>query len=195
MVGNLSNFTKIDVLRCLFNLENPVSRTNLSYNLDLGEGTIRSILDILKKNNFLDSDKKGHSLNDNGLKILGKVKNSLDMVKVSLNDLFPGKKKIAAHIKNIKNKNIGKSYELRDIALKNGADGALILTFNEKLELYDYDDSEMNNFEEIEGKFKLNNDDLVIIAYADSYRLSEHGGLAVAIELSDSLKVALDKLK
>ena len=46
MVGNLPNFTKLDVLRCLFRIEKPLSRSALSESLELGEGTIRSILDI-----------------------------------------------------------------------------------------------------------------------------------------------------
>ena len=48
MVGNLSNFMRIDVLRCLLKIEKPISRLKLSEILELGEGTIRSILDILK---------------------------------------------------------------------------------------------------------------------------------------------------
>ena len=81
---------------------------------------------------------------------------------------------------------IEKPYVLRDEAVKNGANGTLILIFNEKLRLYDSDFEA--DFNEIEKKFNLNKNDIVIVAYADSYKLAEHGALAVAIELNFDLK-------
>ena len=49
MVGNTPNFSKYDVLRCFLRLEKEIGRQELAKELSLGEGTIRSILDILKK--------------------------------------------------------------------------------------------------------------------------------------------------
>ena len=75
MVGNLSNFTKIDILRCILRINKPLSRSQLSKALNLGEGTIRSILDILKKNKILMSSKKGHYLSAEGNAIVKKIGN------------------------------------------------------------------------------------------------------------------------
>ena len=191
MVGNLSNFTKIDILRCLLKIDKPLSRSQLSNLLNLGEGTIRSILNMLQKKGFLASNNQGHYLSSKGENIVKKIKGSISMKEIALNRLFPDKKKIALHIKNPKK--IEKSYVLRDEALKNGADGALILRFDKKLMLYDSDYKE--NLDEVENKFDLSKNDLVIVDYADSYKLAEHGALAVAANLNTDLKNILQEFK
>ena len=191
MVGNLSNFTKIDTLRCLLKIENPVSRIELSKILGLGEGSIRSILNILKKNNLLESNNKGHYLSEKGRNIVKKIKDNINLKEITLNDPYPNKKKIALHLKSPDK--LIKSYILRDDAMKNGADGALVFKFDKKLELYgsDYE----RDFSRIEDMFDLGKDDLVIVAYADSYRLAEHGALAAAIELNKDIRDIMQKFK
>lgn len=190
MVGNLSNFTKIDILRCLLKIEKPVSRVQLSKTLDLGEGTIRAILDILKKNKLLESDRKGHYLSAKGNIIVKKIRNKIDMKKIVIN-IFQNKKNVAVHIK--KSNKIGKSYLLRDEAVKNGAEGALILKYDKKLRFYDSDYKQ--DFSELENKFEFNKNDIVIVAYADSYKLAEHGALAATINLNNDLKNIMRSLK
>jgi predicted transcriptional regulator len=191
MVGNLSNFTKIDILRCLLKIEKPVSRSQLSKFLDLGEGTIRAILDILKKNKLLESNKQGHYLSAKGDVIAKKIKSTINIKKIDLNNIPPDKKKIAVHIKN-PNKTL-KSYVLRDEAVKNGADGALILKYDKKLVLYDMDYEQ--DFSELENKFDLGKNNVVIITYADSYKLAENGALAAAIYLNSNLENIMQKFK
>lgn len=191
MVGNLSNFTKIDILRCLLRIEEPISRSELSKILDLGEGTIRAILDILKKNKLLESNKTGHYLNVKGKDIIKKIKNSASIKKIGMANIHSNKKNIAIHIKNPIM--TSKSYILRDEAVKNGADGALILLYDKKLKLYDLDYKQ--DFSEIEKKFDLNKKDIVVVAYANSYKLAEHGALAAAICLNNDLKNIMRKFK
>ena len=189
MVGNLSNFTKIDTLRCLLKIEEPVSRAELSKTLNLGEGTIRSILDILKENKFLESNNKGHFLSAKGNDIVEKIKNHINMKEIVTHKIFPNKKKTAVCVK--KSIKVIKSYILRDEAVKNGADGAIILKFDKKLILYDPGYQE--DFSDVENKLDLSANDLVILAYADSYRLAEHGALAVAIEINADLRNIMKK--
>ena len=194
MVGNLSNFTKIDLLRCLLRIEKPASRLYISKALDLGEGTVRSILDVLKKKGLLASNNQGHSLNEKGKVIVKKIRETLDIIEVGQIKIFPGKKSIAAHIKNPEK--IEKAFLLRDEAVKNGAEGALILKYDKKLEFYDSNYKE--DLSSIESKFNktdLNKDDIVIVAYADSYKLAEHGALAAAISLDYSLIKVMSLLK
>ena len=80
---------------------------------------------------------------------------------------------------------------MRDEAVKNGADGAIILKFDKKLILYDPGYQE--DFSDVENKLDLSANDLVILAYADSYRLAEHGALAVAIEINADLRNIMKK--
>lgn len=197
MVGNLPNFTKLDVLRCLFRIEKPLSRSALSESLELGEGTIRSILDILKGNNLLASGKKGHYLSQKGKDLLKEANKNISISKADLSSVFPSKKGIAVKIRHVKNKKgLGKAYELRDTAVKAGADGALVLEYDGKLKLYELEDTGNEyDFKGIEANFNLAKTDLVIVAYANSYKLAEYGALAVAIEASSSLKSLMQKLK
>jgi len=194
MVGNLKNYTKIDILRCLLRIEKAVSRAGLSKSLDLGEGTIRSILDILKGDELLHSNKNGHFLSPKGNKILSKIKDDIDIKEINLSKISPKQKKIAVQIKNPKH--IGRSYILRDTAVKNGADGAIIIQYDKhdkKLKILDAEYEE--DFSEIKNKFSLNDGDLIVIAYADSYRLAEHGALAAAIQVNDDLRHFMSKFK
>ncbi len=191
MVGNLSNFTKTDVLRCLLKISNPISRSSLSKILELGEGTIRDILDILKKNGLLGSNKQGHYLSKKGANLVKKIMDRISMKKISSPNIFPDKKKAALHIKD--SNRISKSYVLRDEAVKNGADGALILCYGKMLKLLDSDYKQ--DFSEIETQFDLGKNDIVIVAYANSYKLAEHGALAAAISLDSSLKKVTSLIK
>ena len=191
MVGNLASFTKIDIIRCLLRVGKPISRAELSKTLDLGEGTIRSILDILKKNKLLESNNKGHYLSTKGSNLVNKIKNYVNMKEIVSNKIFSNKKKIAVCVK--KPKKAIKSYILRDEAVKNGADGAVILRFDKKLILYDSGYKE--DFTDVENKFDLATNDMVIVTYAESYRLAEHGALAAAVEINADLRNIMKKFK
>ena len=145
----------------------------------------------------MESDKKGHYLSQKGRKILEEANKNIGISKTDLSHMFPGKKGIAVQIRHAKNKKeIGKAYELRDTAVKAGADGALILEYDGKLKLYELETSTNKyNFDEIGKNFSLEKTDLVIAAYADSYKLAEYGALAAAIEANNSLKSIVQKLK
>ena len=69
MVGNISNFGKLDVLRAFLNInQKPISRSQLTSQLKFGEGTVRSILGILKSKNLIESTREGHFLSKKGEK-------------------------------------------------------------------------------------------------------------------------------
>ena len=191
MVGNIANFTSIDVLRCLLRIDKPISRSFLAKSLELGEGTIRSILNILKEKDFLESNNMGHFLSKNGSAMVKKIKNKLLIKKIDNVSLFPNKKIAVIQIKNFKK--IANVVALRDEAVKNGAEGALILKFDKKLRFYDSDYKE--NLSGIENKLKVSKNELVIVAYADSYKLAEYGAISAAMRINKNLMDTLDKLK
>ncbi len=191
MVGNIANFTKIDLLRCLLKIEKPASRAFLSKSLELGEGTIRSILDILKDKGYLESNNIGHYLSEKGNIIVKKIRGNIEIEQINKVLMFPNKKIITIQIKNpAKPINV---VALRDEAVKNGAEGALILKYDKKLRFYDSDYKE--DLSEIEDRLKLGKNNLVIITYAHSYKLAEYGAISAAIRINKDLMNALDKLK
>ena len=54
MVGNIPNFTKMDILRCFLRFNKNIGRKDIARELELEEGTVRTILKILKSKRLLD---------------------------------------------------------------------------------------------------------------------------------------------
>lgn len=185
MVGNTPNFAKIDILRCFLRLNKDVGRQELAKELGLGEGTIRTILKILKSKKLIQSTKRGHFLSKNGNEMLSQIQKCLGVPQNAvLENIYPDKKKIGVIVKNASR--LRKMHELRDIAVKNGADGALILKFNGNLYApesdYEYDYSELERY------FKLKNNDILVIAFSSDFGNAEKAALSIAVELNDMLK-------
>ena len=78
MVGNTPNFTKLDILRCFLRLDRKISRKELASELRLGEGTVRTILDILKGIGLLDSSRVGHFLSGKGKEVHENIYKDID---------------------------------------------------------------------------------------------------------------------
>jgi len=167
-------FTDIDVLRCFLKVDG-VSRANLVNELGLGEGTVRSILDILKSKGLINSTRQGHDMTDKGKSLLENI--DIEIKNISSDRIFPKYKKTAVLVRKY-NKKVKIDYKLRDIAVKAGADGAVILVFDGKLKIPEHEAS--NEFDELNGIFEYKNGNILIIAFADSYKKSETAGLKVA---------------
>ncbi|MBW2975041.1 hypothetical protein KY366_04960 [Candidatus Woesearchaeota archaeon] len=181
MVGNISNFSNYDLLRAFLLIKEPVSREKLSSELELGEGTIRTILDILKDNNLISSKRQGHFLSEKGTIFLNNLRESIEGPKrISYDQLHPKLKKAALLVKNC-NKQI--SFKERDIAIKNSAEAALLFRFDKNLFLPQAE-QDIIDTSQLNYLFQYKKNDLLIITFADSYRVTENSALAVCMELS-----------
>jgi len=185
MVGNIPNFTKIDILRCFLKCNKNISRKELAKDLELGEGTVRTILENLKSKQLLDSTKKGHFLRRRGNELLNDMNERISMLKnVALRNLYNGSKKSAVVVRNAEN--LKQLYKLRDIAVKNLAEGAIILKFQDKL--YAPEAGYEQDFKELEKCFDFKDNDVLVISFSNEKRHAENGALAIAVELSNTLK-------
>ena len=185
MVGNIPNFVKTDILRCFLRFNKNLGRQELARELELGEGTIRTILNILKSKKLLDSTKKGHFLSKKGQETLNQINDSISMPRnITAQNLYPSSKKIGVIVRNIAN--LKEIYKLRDIAVKNRADGAIILKFENKL--YAPESDYEQDYKELEKYFDFKNGDVLVIAFANSSKDAENGALSIAIELTNPLK-------
>jgi predicted transcriptional regulator len=182
MVGNISNYTSFDILRTFLAIEENISRTSLVKKLGLGEGTVRTVLDILKKKELIKSTQLGHSYSGKGKFIIDKINKIIQSKKLESKTIYKDYKKVALLLKN--KKDVDVDYKLRDVAVKNGAEGALIFIYKDKLILPGV---EHTKFKELDDIFKYNKNDLLIIAFSPSYRWSENAALAVAIEVDKEL--------
>jgi len=192
MVGVKPNFSNIDILRCFFLIgeKEVISRQSLCFNLELGEGTIRSILQILKKRSLLRSTRKGHSLSEKGTKIFDVLKEYINLPRKVETPFYPGKKQVAIKLKTQKDLPI--SVEHRDMAIKAGADAALILKFKNSLyaEGIGFDD-----FDSLETLFDFSVNNILIISFADTLRDAANGALAVALTLDSRLSKEITQLE
>ena len=192
MVGNIPNYTKYDILRFFLRLSVNIGRQELSRELGLGEGTVRTILNILKSKTLLDSTKKGHFLSREGILKLDKLFDNIKMPKIiETNLVYPEHKKIAVLLK--KSNGLKEIYRLRDVAVKNRAEGALILKFENGL--YAPESDFKGDFSELNGYFEFENGDLLIIAFSGDLKNAETGALAVAVELNDTLKKFIENFE
>lgn len=191
MVGNIPNFTKIDILRCFLKFNKNIGRQELAKEIGLGEGTVRTILDILKSKKLLDSNKKGHFLSKNGKEMLAQINEFVKAAKtIASKSLYPDLKKVGVQLKSTSS--LKEIYKLRDIAVKHGADGALILEFDNKL--YAPESNYELDYKELERLFDFEKDDVLIIAFSNEKIKAENGAFAIAVELNSLLKKFISEL-
>lgn len=182
MVGNLSNYHKIDIIRTFFCLRETKSRVQLVKELNIGEGTIRTLLNILKKKELIDSTREGHKLSEKGLKILYDFQQRFNVPRlIRLDAFYPKMKKVAILVKNSPEVSYVK---LRDIALKNGAEGAMIFRYTNKLELPGH----KGRFLTLEKEFNFSEGDLLVVGFALNKRWAEIGSLAIVSQIVNKLK-------
>lgn len=189
MVGNLSNYTKLDVLRCFLSIRANTSRNDIVTNLNLGEGTVRTILDFLKDKSMITSTRKGHSLTYKGLSLLGNIKTMIDVKDVKLSEFKPLKNS-AIQLKTTTPK---KEYELRDIAIKHGAESALIFKYNGKKLIMPKSEKQSFSFSHLENDFEFAKNDLLVVSFAKDKRWAEISNLAIALETNSEFKDLFSK--
>ncbi len=180
MVGNISNYTRLDIFRCFILLEQRRSRNKILSETKLGEGTLRTILGSLKEKGLIESNKKGHAITLKGKKIILKIKEISVLKQIQSKDIFPKKAKQLLLIRELNlKKSIG--YRQRDIAIKNGADGALIMLYDKCLKLPGGEDFDCRF---IESEIDYNNGDVVIMTFSRERRWAEISAIAVGKAIS-----------
>jgi len=190
MVGNIPNFVSLDVVRCFLLLKSVQSRAALMERLGLGEGTVRSILNILKDNSITASTKKGHFLDEEGIKMHSKIMEIISAPQViEYARFYPYKKKSGIVVKKW-DELVKINANLRDTALKWGAEGAMIFAFDKKLYIPGLND----DFSDLESKFELPEKCFVVIGFSNTARDAENGALAVALEMNSELKQLFSRL-
>src|SRR3989344_4023417 len=82
MVGNSSNFTPYDVvsLFALLSEGRTGSRADIASTLGIGEGSVRNMLNHLKKKRFIHSNYAGHSLTTKGKALAAQFKERIQIM-------------------------------------------------------------------------------------------------------------------
>ncbi len=176
-------FDKVQVRRALelIDEKGPIGRKKLVDFLDVGEGSVRTILERLKDKGFISSSSRGHEITDEGRESL---EGGMEFLQIDAGGLTVGDVDIATLVKDVSNL-VDKGIEQRDEAIKVGAEGATVLVYEDgDLALPDgLGDVERDVSSELLDNFELSDGDVVIIGTGGSVLDAERGALAAAESL------------
>ncbi len=191
--GPAPSFNEAHVIKTLelINKNQTIGRIKLSKELGLGEGTTRTLLNHLKKENLTQSSRMGVSLSEYGKKLFSDLNAKLsEGVEIPSSPLTVGTYNIAVLVRDSANF-IGSGMEQRDIAIKSGASGATTLIFvGNKLSLpirdEDISKSMPHLHDELINKLSPNENCVIIVGSGESKEIAEIGAKMAAIKLLKS---------
>jgi DNA-binding MarR family transcriptional regulator len=174
-VGPLPRFAEVHVRRALELIaeHKTIGRKQLAKKLGVGEGSMRTILNQLKKHGLITSYRGGHALTAKGRQAVGRP---LKFVQVDAGDLTVGEVDVATVVRGAASK-VKKGIEQRDEAIKAGADGATVLVFRaDKLRFPEgFARVDREVVRQLARMFNLREGDVVIIGTASDLIKAEAG--------------------
>jgi len=189
--GHLFQLAHIVLALKLISERGPIGRHELGRVLDLGGGSVRTLVNRLKSANLITVEgKKGHVLTEEGQQILGEFKKTVIRFEKldSVEELTHRKFNIGCQTRAVASK-IGSGINMRDIALSVGAKSITSLIFMEnKFNIptldEDYFVKEYPNLSEyLLSKFDFQKDDVLIICGADTAIEAELGAVTAVLSL------------
>ena len=192
--GAYPEFKMEDVLITLFLVKTPKGRKQISEELSLGEGTVRTLLKKLAASGLIESQQKGHFLSEEGIKVVNEISTLFsEPVEIESIEGFPACALI------VKNPPEFKSIELRDEAIRFFAKGAMILLCSGGEVIFPEDGRPLKDtLPEIDREVKrlpLKDGDLIVITWAESRTNAIKSATHVAVVLKeDSLPSEIRKL-
>jgi DNA-binding MarR family transcriptional regulator len=186
MAGADPSFTKTHLVRTLFILHSgTVGRKRLVGLLGVGEGSVRTIIKRLSSEGLIESSKLGHSLTEKGREVVeDKLKLMAKPVDFECADIVTEGLCSLVIVKGA-SKRVSGAVGLRDTALRAGADGAVILVYNQGL-VFPGSVMELRNYPKAEeklGELALDDGDVVVIGFGGTQVKAEDGAVAVALQL------------
>lgn len=169
----------------------PIGRNKLAEKLDVGEGAIRTIISRLKDAGLIVTSKEGCTLTDKGLDVWKSfVEVYPARMEIGRTALTTSKYNYAFLVKNMAHK-VKSGIEQRDAAIMGGARRALVIVSkNGHLIIESVSNAIDKEFPEAAGeileKLKPEENDVIIIAGADSLLRAKRGAFAASWVLIDN---------
>ncbi|NJE25813.1 DUF4443 domain-containing protein [Thermococcus sp. MV5] len=184
--GAYPEFKMEDILITLFLVKTPKGRKQISEELSLGEGTVRTLLKKLTASGLIKSQQKGHFLSEKGINVVNDISNLFsEPVEIESIEGFPACALI------VRNPPEFKSIELRDEAIRFFAKGAMILLCSEGEAIFPEDERPLKDaLPEIDREVKklpLKDGDLIVITWAESRTNAIRSAIHVAVVLKGDL--------
>lgn len=187
MKGPAPRFTKGHVWKTIYEIfkAGRIGRQKLAKRVGVGEGSLRTILAFLKTRNFIIIKQTGIRLTEKAISFLDKYE--LQIVRLQATEITAGKYSCALRVRNVAHK-IRLGIEQRDEAIKAGAAGATTLVYKNNLLSFPGESQSLKHAHPkisdlIISKFKLENNDVIIIGFGNTMKGAEEGTLAAALDL------------
>lgn len=187
--GRAPYFIEVHVAKAILVIENqsPIGRVNLAKTLQLGEGSIRTIIRHLEKAGLIEASKEGLALTATGKKLASSLKSMIsEAVEAPQSALTVGSSNMAILIKGSAG-SVRSGLEQRDAAIKVGAQGATTLTFKKgKLTMPSTKEDVLSGLPNIRdvliSQLKPQENDIIVIGSANDKLTAEFGAIAAALE-------------
>ena len=182
--GAYPEFTVEDAVAVLFLMRNPVGRKTISEALDLGEGSVRTLLRKLSRQGLIESSQRGHVLSEKGRKLVEELSKAFSEVhSVGKIEGLP------AYALVVRNPSEFKSIELRDEAIRFFAKGAMILVVKNGEVVFPEDGrplkETMPELAERLSPLKPEEGDMVVVTWAGNPADAMKSAYHVAVFLKD----------
>jgi len=165
--GAYPEFTTEDAVALLFTLQIPTGRKTVSEFLELGEGSVRTLLKKLLGLGLISSTQRGHALTERGAELVGRISQHISEARPvgSVGGL-------PAYALVVRNPGEFKSIELRDEAIRFHARGALLLVVRGGKVVFPEDERPLSEaMPELArklGGLPLEEGNLIVVTWADS---------------------------
>lgn len=183
----MPSFSRVHVVKTLLTLSNqPTSRKTLLERLELGEGSIKTILKKLKSDGLVASSQQGHHLTRKGLYYVKKLLDKFTPpAQVNLAGIVDGES-VYTIVHNSADR-IDSIVEYRDKAVKAGADGALLITYRRGR--LSFPGSSLETYPGLKKRLDglgLSENDAIVVTFSRKKYRAEEGALAIALDLTGS---------
>ena len=188
--GRAPSFNEAQVIKALEIIcaHGTVGRTKLSKELELGEGTTRTLLKHLKKEGLIEGSRHGITFSDHGKKLFSNLRSKIsEEIDCPNSPLTVGPFNIAVLVRNAAH-GVRRGVEQRDTAIKAGALGATTLIFSHnKLVMPSNEEDILKSVSSIHDMLvsKLNpkENDVIIVGSGENKTSAEIGAKMAALEL------------
>lgn len=189
--GPSASFSVLHVLKALEIMsEKAVGRSRLAADLNVGEGTVRTLINRLKDAGLIVISEVGCALTKDGLDLWKEIKSVFEKKnEIGKNELTISEYNVAVLVKNRGHK-VKSGVEQRDAAVMAGAKGATtILSKKRCLVIPSVSNDVAKDFpnaaDQMFSLLQPEENDVVIIGSADTLIKAEYGALAAALTLLD----------
>ena len=188
--GPVPKFADYHIWKTLMFLDTqiPLGRKKLASMLMIGEGSTRTIINILNEQKYIQIDRSGILLNHKGRQLKESV--YFDVAPVVTSEVTINTCDCAVRIPFASNR-ITFGCEERDIAIKAGATGATTLVCKNGSLIFPGSDYPVSkNIEDtLRDKMEIGNDDVIIIGTANNPRDAECGAVSAALNVIGGLNI------